>query len=96
MEEDSHVVCVGNNPHVCPAITWMHTSVSVHSAGADQPLGVCFKPIDGFNALHQGFIRDAGATGHLGVHVASSSTHGGKNQSAGRTKVTPAGDGIRD
>lgn len=67
MEEDSHVVCVGNNPHVCPAITWMHTSVSLHSAGADQPLGVFFKPIDGFSALHLGFIRDAGAAGHLGV-----------------------------
>lgn len=51
MGEGSHVVCVGNNPHVCPSITWMHRSESLHSAGADQPLGVFFKPVDGSDAL---------------------------------------------
>lgn len=51
MGEGLHVVSVGNNPHVCPTITWVHRSVSLHSAGTDQPLGVFFKPIDGYDAL---------------------------------------------
>lgn len=83
------------NASLCPTISWMHRSVSLHLSGRDHPLGVFFKPINGFDA-HLGFIRDAGVAGRLRVHVASSSTHGGKNQSAGWTKVTPDLSGARN